>query len=187
VLVAEGGLVGGVAEALHDLLGAGAGARRQGAGEVSEVVAVDLGDGDLGAGLLRGVLPDVRREWAALLALGIRRAGPMEERRSGPGRSTSMSHLKETFRKRPGAGRPRETVVGPAGVTQQELESRLWAAANSLRGPVDPSDFKAYIFPLLFYKRISDTWDAEHAAAETRWGDQLDGEIEADYHRFTIY
>jgi type I restriction enzyme M protein len=80
----------------------------------------------------------------------------------------------------------RETAVGPAGVTQQELESRLWAAANSLRGPVDPSDFKAYIFPLLFYKRISDTWDAEHAAAEAKWGDDLDGEIEADYHRFTI-
>lgn len=76
--------------------------------------------------------------------------------------------------------------MGPAGVTQQELESRLWAAANSLRGPVDPSDFKAYIFPLLFYKRISDTWDAEHAAAEAKWGDDLDGEIEADYHRFTI-
>jgi type I restriction enzyme M protein len=62
----------------------------------------------------------------------------------------------------------------------------LWAAANSLRGPVDPSDFKAYIFPLLFYKRISDTWDAEHAAAEAKWGVDLDGEIEADYHRFTI-
>ena len=37
-------------------------------------------------------------------------------------------------------------------LTQQELEGRLWAAANSLRGPVDPADFKAYIFPLLFYK-----------------------------------
>jgi hypothetical protein len=73
----------------------------------------------------------------------------------------------------------------PAGVTQQELESRLWAA-NSLRGPVDPADFKASIFPLLFYKRISDTWDAEHAAAEAKWGDDLDGEIEADYHRFTM-
>lgn len=44
-------------------------------------------------------------------------------------------------------------------ITQQELESRLWAAANSLRGPVDPSDFKAYIFPLLFFKRLSDGWD----------------------------
>jgi len=73
--------------------------------------------------------------------------------------------------------------VGPASMTQQELESRLLAVANLLRGPVDPSDFKACIFPLLFYKRISDTWDAEHSAAEAKWGDDLDGDIEADYHR----
>ncbi len=72
------------------------------------------------------------------------------------------------------------------GLTQQELESRLWAAANSLRGPVDPSDFKAYIFPLLFYKRISDTWQTEHTDAVAEWGDGLDDTIEADYHRFTI-
>ena len=52
---------------------------------------------------------------------------------------------------------------------------RLWAAANSLRGPVDPADFKAYIFPLLFYKRVSDTWDDEHARGRRRLrGDDLD-------------
>jgi type I restriction enzyme M protein len=56
------------------------------------------------------------------------------------------------------------------GLTQQELESRLWAAANSLRGPVDPADFKAYIFPLLFFKRISDTWDGEHERALSDFG-----------------
>jgi type I restriction-modification system DNA methylase subunit len=39
------------------------------------------------------------------------------------------------------------------GLTQQGLESRLLAAANSLRGPVDPADFKQYVFPLLFFKR----------------------------------
>ncbi len=61
--------------------------------------------------------------------------------------------------------------MGPVGLSQQELESRLWAAANSLRGPVDPSDFKAYIFPLLFFKRICDTWDDEHAAASELYGD----------------
>lgn len=58
----------------------------------------------------------------------------------------------------------------PEALTQQELESRLWAAANSLRGPVDPSDFKAYIFPLLFYKRLSDGWDAEHGRALADYG-----------------
>lgn len=71
-------------------------------------------------------------------------------------------------------------------LTQQELESRLWAAANSLRGPVDPADFKAYIFPLLFYKRVSDTWNEEHARAAADYGDSLTEQIEADYHRFQI-
>jgi len=73
-----------------------------------------------------------------------------------------------------------------AGLTQQELESRLWAAANSLRGPVDPADFKAYIFPLLFYKRVCDTWDDEHVKAKAEYNDDLTPEIEADYHRFQV-
>jgi type I restriction enzyme M protein len=49
--------------------------------------------------------------------------------------------------------------------TQQELDSKLLAAANALRGPVDPADFKAYIFPLLFLKRVSDNWLWEFAKA----------------------
>ncbi len=71
-------------------------------------------------------------------------------------------------------------------ITQQELETRLWDAANSLRGPVDPSDFKAYMFPLLFFKRLSDAWDEEHAAAAEEFGDDLDDDIERDYHRFAL-
>ena len=71
-------------------------------------------------------------------------------------------------------------------LTQQELESRLWAAANSLRGPVDPADFKAYIFPLLFFRRISDSWDDEHDRAAADFGADLTAEVEADYHRFQI-
>jgi type I restriction enzyme M protein len=45
------------------------------------------------------------------------------------------------------------------------LESHLWEAANILRGPVDAADFKTYVFPLLFFKRISDVADEEYAAA----------------------
>jgi len=48
-------------------------------------------------------------------------------------------------------------------LTQPELESYLWGAAIILRGLVDAGDYKQYIFPLLFYKRISDVWDAEYA------------------------
>jgi len=71
-------------------------------------------------------------------------------------------------------------------LSQQELESRLWEAANSLRGPVDPADFKAYVFPLLFFKWISDTWDMEHEEAIGDFGDDVSEEEEADYHRFLI-
>lgn len=45
------------------------------------------------------------------------------------------------------------------------LESHLWAAANILRGPVDAADFKTYVFPLLFFKRLSDVHDEEYQAA----------------------
>ena len=61
-----------------------------------------------------------------------------------------------------------------------------WAAANALRGPVDPADFKAYIFPLLFYKRVCDAWEEEHEQAASDFDDLLDDEVEADYHRFLI-
>lgn len=71
-------------------------------------------------------------------------------------------------------------------LTLQDLESRLWGAANALRGPVDPADFKTYVFPMLFWKWISDTWEHEHAEALAVYGDALSDEIEADYHRFVM-
>lgn len=50
-------------------------------------------------------------------------------------------------------------------MNSSELESHLWEAANILRGPVDAADFKTYVFPLLFFKRISDVHDEEYKAA----------------------
>lgn len=48
---------------------------------------------------------------------------------------------------------------------KKELEDYLWGAANILRGMIDAADFKQYIFPLLFFKRISDLWDEEYQLA----------------------
>lgn len=61
------------------------------------------------------------------------------------------------------------------------LESWLYQAANILRGPVDQSDFKAYIFPLLFFKRISDVYDEEYKNAIEEFGEDYDY-----LHRFII-
>lgn len=58
----------------------------------------------------------------------------------------------------------------PEQLIQQELESYLWGAAKLLRGLIDAGDYKQYIFPLLFFKRLSDVWDEEYqtALAETK-------------------
>ncbi|EMY36112.1 type I restriction-modification system, M subunit [Arthrobacter crystallopoietes BAB-32] len=78
------------------------------------------------------------------------------------------------------------TATEPNHLSQQQLESTLWAAANALRGPVDPGDFKAYVFPVMFFKWISDNWDYEHAQAVEDFGDDLTPELEDTLHTFTI-
>lgn len=70
--------------------------------------------------------------------------------------------------------------------TQQDIESWLWEAANILRGPVDPANLRDFVFPLLFLKRISDSWDEEQQRAIEKFGDSLDEETAADFHRFQI-
>lgn len=77
--------------------------------------------------------------------------------------------------------------ANPDHLTQRELEQSLWAAANALRGPVDPGDFKAYVFPVLFYKWISDVYDYHHQQAVDDLGDEWTQAIEdEDYQAFLI-
>ena len=66
------------------------------------------------------------------------------------------------------------------------LESHLWEAANILRGPVDAADFKTYIFPLLFFKRISDVHDEETRQALQEFGGDEDYASFPEQHRFQI-
>ena len=66
------------------------------------------------------------------------------------------------------------------------LESHLWEAANILRGPVDAADFKTYIFPLLFFKRISDVYDEEVTQALEESGGDEDYALFPENHRFQI-
>ena len=70
--------------------------------------------------------------------------------------------------------------------TIDQLESHLWESANILRGPVDAADFKTYIFPLLFFKRITDVYDEEFAAALEESGGDQDYAAFPENHRFQI-
>ena len=71
-------------------------------------------------------------------------------------------------------------------LTLSQLEQYLSKAAWILKGPVDASDFKIYIFPLLFFKRISDVYDFEYQQAL----EESDGDSEyaslPEFHRFEI-
>jgi type I restriction enzyme M protein len=70
-------------------------------------------------------------------------------------------------------------------VSLSQLESHLWESANILRGPVDAADFKTYIFPLLFFKRICDVWDEEYQEIVDETGDEQLAWF-PESHRFQI-
>lgn len=71
-------------------------------------------------------------------------------------------------------------------MTQQQLEKYLWGAATLLRGTIDAGDYKQYIFPLLFFKRICDVYDEEFEKALK----ESDGDMEyatfAEHHHFQL-
>ncbi|MGN6495677.1 MAG: type I restriction-modification system subunit M [Agriterribacter sp.] len=71
-------------------------------------------------------------------------------------------------------------------MTQKQLEVYLWGAANILRGMIDAADFKQYIFPLLFFKRISDVWDEEYEAAMEESGGDITYAEFRENHWFDI-
>lgn len=71
-------------------------------------------------------------------------------------------------------------------MTQQQLEKYLWGAATYLRGHIDAGDYKQYIFPLLFFKRICDVYDEEFQSALKESNGDLDFAAFEENHRFQV-
>lgn len=69
-------------------------------------------------------------------------------------------------------------------ITIDELEKYLWGSAVLLRTHVDAGAYKQYIFPLLFFKRLSDVYDEECDKIRKEYGEEaLDWE---ENHQFMI-
>ena len=51
-------------------------------------------------------------------------------------------------------------------MTSEEIEKKLWAAADALQGNIAPSEYKYVVLGLIFLKYVSDTFDAQYAKAK---------------------
>lgn len=70
--------------------------------------------------------------------------------------------------------------------TANELYSYLFEDCNILRGPIDQDDYKSYVIPILFFKRLSDVYDEETADNEIKYGEDVDLYPEEELHAFVI-
>jgi type I restriction enzyme M protein len=71
-------------------------------------------------------------------------------------------------------------------VPADQLFNHLYEACNILRGPINQDDYKSYVIPILFFKRISDVYDEETAEAEERYGEDVAFYTEEELHAFSI-
>ena len=65
-------------------------------------------------------------------------------------------------------------------MTQEELEKHLWEAGNILRGSVDASEYKHFIFGLLFLKRLNDVFEEKLETTSTRNSSKMKDTNEQD-------
>ena len=70
--------------------------------------------------------------------------------------------------------------------TSQQLFTHLFEACNILRGPINQDEFKSYVTPILFFKRISDVYDEETQAALERSGGDEEYASFPENHSFDI-
>ena len=70
--------------------------------------------------------------------------------------------------------------------TSQQLYSHLFEACNILRGPINQDEYKSYVTPILFFKRLSDVYDEEIAKALEESGGDEEYANFPENHRFII-
>ena len=80
----------------------------------------------------------------------------------------------------------KSTDIEDRETTANQLYNHLFEACNILRGPIDQDDYKSYVIPILFFKRISDVYDEENVDNEQKYGEDVIYFPEEELHAFVI-
>ena len=70
--------------------------------------------------------------------------------------------------------------------TTAKLFNHLFQACNILRGPINQDEYKSYVIPILFFKRMSDVYDEENKEAEAKYKENAKKFSEDELHKFLI-
>src|SRR3989344_3099010 len=124
-----------------------------------------------------GIHADTLRNWEKKGELTPLRIGPRQDRRY------KQEDIEKIVNKDMGQ---LLVEISEETLTLSQLKQFLWKSADILRGKIDSSDYKKYIFGLLFYKRISDVWDEEYQKVMDEYKDKSLAEAEYN-HRFQVH
>ncbi len=123
---------------------------------------------------------DTLRNWEKRGLITPLRVGPRQDRKYKPEDIERIANDKSIVKD---LGIPLTDDEGKMNLTQ--LKQFLWRSADILRGKIDSSDYKKYIFGLLFYKRISDMWDEEYNKFLEEYHDEELAKADHN-HRFQV-
>jgi len=127
-----------------------------------------------------GIHQDTLRNWEKKGLITPLRVGPRGDRKYRPEDIERIANDKSIMKS---FDAPLTDDAGKMNLTQ--LKQFLWRSADILRGKIDSSDYKKYIFGLLFYKRISDSWDEEYKKVLEEYHDEEVARSDHN-HRFQV-
>lgn len=127
-----------------------------------------------------GIHQDTLRNWEKKGLITPLRLGPRKDRKYKPEDIERIADDKSIVKD---LGVPLTDDSGKMNLTQ--LKQFLWRSADILRGKIDSSDYKKYIFGLLFYKRISDSWGEEYKKVLEEYHDEEVARADHN-HRFQV-